>query len=124
MFLYALIEFEWITSPESKSLVLFGIALLFTVLGIWAGLQLNKNKQAPISPRTSRIAPEELDIRPREFEILELMAKGMSNQEIADSLHISLSTVKTHNQNLFVKLDVKRRTQAISKAKEIGLLHE
>lgn len=116
-----MIEFEWITTPESKSLVLFAIAIMFTVIGIWAGLQLNRNKSD--SPPTTRISPDELDIRPCEFEILELMATGMSNQEIADKLHISISTVKTHNQNLFVKLDVKRRTQAVTKAKEIGLLN-
>ncbi len=56
-------------------------------------------------------------ISKREYEVLELMAKGLSNQEIADKLFVSLNTVKTHTSNLFIKLEVKRRTQAIQKAK-------
>lgn len=120
MFLYAMLEFEWVTDPESKSVVLFAIAALFTAIGIWAGLKLNSSPDK--LKATSSVPPDLFDLRPREFEILQLMAEGLSNQEIADALHISLSTVKSHNQNLFAKLDVKRRTQAISKAKETGLL--
>jgi ATP/maltotriose-dependent transcriptional regulator MalT len=61
-------------------------------------------------------------ISKREYEVLELMAQGLSNQEIAEKLFVSLNTVKTHTSNLFVKLDAKRRTQAIQKAKELGLI--
>ncbi|HNC12260.1 MAG TPA: LuxR C-terminal-related transcriptional regulator, partial [Cyclobacteriaceae bacterium] len=56
------------------------------------------------------------------YEVLELMAKGFSNQEIADKLFVSLNTVKTHSSNLFLKLEVSRRTQAVQKAKELQLL--
>ena len=56
----------------------------------------------------------------RELEVLELMAKGLSNQEIANKLFVSLHTVKTHSANLYSKLNVKRRTQAIRKAREIS----
>ncbi len=65
---------------------------------------------------------EQFDLRLRELEILDLMARGLSNQEIADALFLSLNTVKSHNQNLFVKLEVKRRTQAIEKARQLGLI--
>ncbi len=58
----------------------------------------------------------------RELEVLELMAAGFSNQEIGARLFISLSTVKTHSSNLFEKLDVKRRTQAIERGKKLGLI--
>jgi len=64
----------------------------------------------------------ELELSKRELEILGLMAQGHSNEEIAAKLFVSLSTVKTHNQNLFAKLDVKRRTQAIEKAKRLHLI--
>jgi NarL family two-component system response regulator LiaR len=105
------------------------IALIFTVVGIWSGSKLIRPKtiyvQSPVTP-TAPIDPGEklklLGISRREFEVLELMAKGFSNQEIADKLFISLNTVKTHSSNLFIKLDVKRRTQAIEKAKTEGLL--
>ena len=74
----------------------------------------------------SPIVPEEvlreLGISPREYEVLQLMAAGLSNQEIADRLFISLNTVKTHISNLYLKLGVQRRTQAIQKAKEKGLM--
>lgn len=124
LLIYAILEAQWFAAPDHRSLPLFGIALLFTGGGIWAGLQLSNRTDPKHSPPKSapEISPEELDIRPREMEILQLMAEGLSNQEIADQLFISLSTVKTHNMNLFTKLDVKRRTQAVSKAKELGLL--
>ncbi|MBO0799520.1 MAG: response regulator transcription factor, partial [Blastocatellia bacterium] len=65
---------------------------------------------------------QRLGISKREYEVLELMAQGLSNQEIADKLFVSLNTVKTHSSNLFMKLDARRRTQAIHRAKELGLL--
>jgi len=64
----------------------------------------------------------ELELSKRELEVLSLMAEGCSNQEIAARIFVSLSTVKTHNQNLFEKLDVKRRTQAIEKGKRLSLI--
>ena len=65
---------------------------------------------------------QRIGISKREHEVLELMAKGLSNQEIADKLFVSLNTIKTHSSNLFLKLEVSRRTQAIKKAKELGLI--
>ena len=64
----------------------------------------------------------QLELSKRELEILSLLAQGHSNQEIAAKLFVSLSTVKTHIQNLFEKLDVKRRTQAVEKAKRLNLI--
>ncbi|HOO10602.1 MAG TPA: response regulator transcription factor, partial [Cyclobacteriaceae bacterium] len=62
------------------------------------------------------------NISKRELEVLELMAQGLANQEIADKLFVSINTVKTHSSNLFSKLEVGRRTQAIKKAKGLGLI--
>lgn len=110
------------------------LAVIFTALGIWLTLKLSKpkvetvvvEKQVYISrdegflPDTALIS--ELELSKRELEILELMARGHSNQEIAATIFVSLSTVKTHNQNLFAKLDVKRRTQAIEKSRRLSLI--
>ncbi|MBL7807057.1 MAG: response regulator transcription factor [Saprospiraceae bacterium] len=102
------------------------IAILFAGVGIWAGLTWNKRvrlESKVASPLTSRSTlMQQLGITPREFEVLEHMAKGLSNQEIAQSLFVSLNTVKTHLSNLFSKLGVQRRTQAIKKAKDLGIL--
>jgi ATP/maltotriose-dependent transcriptional regulator MalT len=65
---------------------------------------------------------QELGISKREFEVLELIANGLSTREISEKLFISHNTVKTHTSNLFQKLNAKRRTQAVRKAKSLGLL--
>jgi ATP/maltotriose-dependent transcriptional regulator MalT len=64
----------------------------------------------------------ELGITRRELEILELIAGGLSNREIAEKLFVSENTVKTHSSRLFDKLSAKRRTQAVQLGKELGLI--
>ncbi len=102
------------------------VAVLFTALGVWIGRKLlegrKKDPPADPSPAPSPEAARALGISGRELEVLQLMALGHSNQEIADRLFISLPTVKSHTSNLFVKLDVSRRTQAVHKAKAAGIL--
>lgn len=102
------------------------IALLFIGLGIWAGLKLTKKASPPIliQPRIQfdENKIKELGISKREHEVLELISQGLSNQEIADKLFVSLNTVKTHSARLFEKLEVNSRTKAIHKAKELGLI--
>ena len=108
-------------------LVLF-LAVIFAALGGWVVWQLMRDKKptqepsvdSPFSVDLQRL--EETGISQREYEVLQLMAEGLSNQEIADRLYISLNTVKTHSSNLYAKLDVKRRTQAVQKAIELQLL--
>jgi ATP/maltotriose-dependent transcriptional regulator MalT len=101
------------------------VAVMFSVLGVWAGLKLTRKKTIIITNLNfqfdeSRL--EALGISKREYEVLELMAIGLSNQEIADKLFVSLNTIKTHSSNLFLKLEAKRRTQAIQRAKELSLI--
>lgn len=93
--------------------------------------KLTRKKQAsfPAAPPENEAAGhskgemlQRMGITPRELEVLELVAQGLSNQEIADRLFVSLNTVKTHASNIFGKLDAQRRTQAIQKAKALGLL--
>ena len=88
------------------------------------GQRLTRRKVVIATPDFKLNEPElqRLGISKREYEVLELMAQGLSNQEIADKLFVSLNTIKTHSSNLFVKLDARRRTQAVRQAKELGLL--
>ena len=107
-----------------------GIALIFTLLGIWLALKLSKPKTIVVEktiypaekPAVDPAEIQRLGISKRELEVLQLIAKGHSNNEIASELFVSLNTVKTHAAKLFEKLEVNRRTQAIEKAKQIGLL--
>ncbi len=110
------------------------IALTFAALGIWLGLKLTGTKQmivvkeVPVAVAAGGpfIADEkkreDLGITRREFEILELIAQGMSNREIAEKLYVSENTVKTHSSRVFDKLGARRRTQAVQLGKEFGLL--
>lgn len=127
IFLLKFLEYRlWIRELSSAHYVGI-VAILFAVLGIWIGLRLG-GKEMGIAPVPVMKGPDVNEIlrtkgiSQREFEVLQLMAKGCSNQEIADKLFISLNTVKTHTSNLFQKLDVRRRTQAIEYAKRDGLL--
>jgi DNA-binding CsgD family transcriptional regulator len=107
-------------------------AATFAAFGIWLGLRLTRKqivlKEVRISvPSGQPFAVnskklEELEITPRELEILELIAKGLSNREIAEKLFVSENTVKTHSSRVFDKLGAKRRTQAVQLGKEFGLI--
>ena len=61
-------------------------------------------------------------LSPRELEVLHLIAQGLSNQEISERLFLALGTVKGHNQQIFGKLQVQRRTEAVARARELGLM--
>jgi len=118
------IEYRFFVRDLSLEFYLGVVAILFAGLGVWAGLRLTRRKVVIANPDFKLNEPElqRLGISKREYEVLELMAQGLSNQEIADKLFVSLNTVKTHSSNLFMKLDARRRTQAVRRAKEFGLL--
>lgn len=128
------LEFRFLVLDQSLNLYIGIIALLFTGLGIWLTLKLVKpktktvviEKKVFITPEPEFVRNEQelekLAISKRELEVLELMAKGMSNQEIAEQLFVSLNTIKTHSGKVFEKLDVKRRTQAVEKAKRLSII--
>jgi len=108
------------------------IAASFAALGIWLGLRLTPRrtqvvvKEVPV-PSAQPFIPddrkrEDLGFARRERDILELMAQGMSNREIAENLFVSENTVKTHSTRVFSKLGAKRRTQAVQLGKDFGLL--
>ena len=132
LFFLKWLELRYILFDHSLEIYIGSIAVLFTALGIWLALKLSKPKtKTIIVEKEVFISKEEDFIRNQALieqlelsarEILDLMAQGNSNQEIANSIFISLSTVKTHNQNIFEKLDVKRRTQAVEKAKRLQII--
>lgn len=105
-------------------------AAIFAALGIWLGLKLTKKKvilKEVLVPAGQPFVQnarkrQELGITPRELEILELIALGMSNREIAQKLFVSENTVKTHSSRVFDKLGARRRTQAVQMGKEFGLI--
>jgi DNA-binding CsgD family transcriptional regulator len=126
-----LIEFRFLIVEHSLEIYGGLVALLFAALGIWLGLKLTRKEvvvkevSVPTVPEPFAVNEEQqkqLGITKRELEILELIAQGMSNREIADKLFVSENTVKTHSSRLFDKLSAKRRTQAVQIAKEIGLI--
>jgi two-component system, NarL family, response regulator LiaR len=100
------------------------IAVIFLAVGLYLGPQLRRPKADP--PPAPTIAPDErlreLGITPREYEILRLIADGLSNREIGERLFVSENTVKTHSSRLFGKLEVSRRVQAVQKGRELGLI--
>jgi DNA-binding CsgD family transcriptional regulator len=108
------------------------IAATFAVLGIWLGLKLTGRRQTIVVKEIPVPAGgpfvlderkrEDLHITRRELEILELIAQGLSNREIAEKLYVSENTVKTHSSRVFDKLGARRRTQAVQLGKEFGLL--
>lgn len=128
VFLLKLLQYSFIIRDLNLEFYLGVVALLFVVLGAWIGYRLTSRKSSLLpAPVPVRFSVDEDQLRltglsKREFEVLELIAKGNTNQEIADHLFLSLNTVKTHCANLFVKLNAKRRTQAIQRAKELRLI--
>lgn len=128
------LEFRFLVLNHALDIYIGAIALIFTGLGIWLALKLAKPKtQTIIVEKEIYLKPEpdfvlneaeleKLGMSKRELEVLELMAKGMSNQEIAERLFVSLNTIKTHSSKVFEKLDVKRRTQAVEKAKRLSII--
>jgi len=124
-------EYRFLVMEHSIEIYGGMVAATFAALGIWLGLKLTKTKETivvkevpvpagPFVPNQKK--REDLSITPRELEILELIAQGMSNREIAEKLYVSENTVKTHSSRVFDKLGARRRTQAVQMGKELGLL--
>ena len=130
--LLKLVEYRFLVVEHSIEIYGGLIALVFAGIGIWLGLKLTRPKEVVVFKEVaaSATAPfarnegslRELTITRRELEILELIANGMSNREIAEKLFVSENTVKTHSSRLFDKLGAKRRTQAVQLGKQLGLI--
>lgn len=125
-----LVEYRFLVLEHSLEIYGGIVAALFSALGIWLGLKLTRTREVirevavpvagPFERNQERV--EQLGITPRELEILEAMAAGFSNREIAERLFVSENTVKTHAGRVFGKLSAQRRTQAVQRAKEAGLI--
>jgi ATP/maltotriose-dependent transcriptional regulator MalT len=140
LILLQVMEYKFLVLDHSTEVYVTGIAILFTTLGIWVASRIMKPKteihtrtivvekevvtyrEAETNFTVNESLIEQLGISQRELEVLNLMAAGNSNQEIAEQLFLSLNTIKTHTSKLFEKLDVKRRTQAIEKAKRLKII--
>src|SRR5437868_5317668 len=125
-------EYRFLVIEHSIEIYGGMIAATFAVLGIWLGLKLTRTQETIVVKEVPMLAGqafvldekkrEDLSITRRELEILELIAQGMSNREIASKLFVSENTVKTHSSRVFDKLGAKRRTQAVQIGKEMGLI--
>ena len=118
------VEYQYFVRDIPLEFYVGTVAIMFTALGIWAGLRLTRPKivESSVPFQLDEANLRTLGISKREYEVLELIAQGLSNQEIADRLFVSTSTVKTHVSNVLAKLDARRRTQAIQRAKELHII--
>jgi len=134
IFLIRWFEVRYVLADDQLDVYIGIIALLFTGLGIWLAIKLRKpkietvviEKEIHLAPSSEFVLNEteikRLNLSKRELEVLQLMALGLSNQEIADKLFVSLNTIKTHSAQIFEKMEVKRRTQAVDTGKKLGLI--
>ncbi len=133
-------EYRFVIIEHSVELYTGLVAILFATFGIWLGLRITRSRETiretvvvrevlvpvkasmlePFAPNTAQ--QQSLGITPRELEILTLIARGLSNREIATQLFVSENTIKTHCARAFDKLGAARRTQAVQRGKELGLL--
>jgi two-component system, NarL family, response regulator LiaR len=133
-------EYRFVIIEHSVELYGALVAILFATFGIWLGLRITRSRETiretvvvrevlvpaeapalkPFAPSTAH--QQHLGITARELEILTLIARGFSNREIATQLFVSENTVKTHCARAFDKLGAARRTQAVQRGKELGLL--
>ncbi|RYF74645.1 MAG: LuxR family transcriptional regulator [Cytophagaceae bacterium] len=128
-------KYRFMVIDHAMEVYVLLVAAVFVGVGIWVGLRWSAppklaSANVPEQPQKATIISLESDpylvdklgISNRELDVLIQLAKGLSNEEIANQLFVSTNTVKTHLGNLYTKLDVKRRTQAIDKARALGLL--
>jgi ATP/maltotriose-dependent transcriptional regulator MalT len=127
-----LIEYRWLVLEHSVAIYGGLVAALFAALGIWLGRRLTRTKERLVVEQVLVAAPVDfvrddrkvatLGLTPRELEILELIAAGLSNREIGERVHVSENTVKTHSSRVFAKLGAQRRTQAVQLGKALRLI--
>ncbi|WPR70347.1 LuxR C-terminal-related transcriptional regulator [Flavobacterium sp. NG2] len=133
VFILKWLQWKFLIIDNSVDIYVGLVALFFTILGVWIATQLTKPKVETIVIEKEIVVfkneftineaeLKKLNLSNREYEIMLLLAKGYSNATIAQNLFLTLSTVKTHISNLFLKMDVKSRTQVIEKAKRLQII--
>jgi DNA-binding CsgD family transcriptional regulator len=119
-----LVQYRFLIGSLDRDVYTTVIATLFTAVGIWVGYNLIKPKKPKEIPpgEIDQEMLESLKLNDREYEVLNLIAQGHTNKQIADQLFLALPTIKTHTSNLYSKLDVNNRTQAVHKARVIRII--
>lgn len=115
------VEYQYVTKVFTVEIYILLIGMAFMALGLWLGRVLTPQSRAP-EFTLNEAALKSLGITKREYDVLEQLAGGQSNKAIADTLHVSPNTVKTHIARLYEKLEVSQRVQAIQKAKDLQLI--
>lgn len=116
------VEYKWLVRDIGQHLYVFIIALFFMILGIWFSFKVLPNKRDNDSFEINEAAIKALGLSSRELEVLEKLEQGMTNQQIADTLFVSVNTIKTHLKNGFIKLEVSNRTEAVNKLKKLKII--
>lgn len=134
VFVLKWMQWKFVLVDNAIDIYIGAIALFFTILGVWVASQIMRPKvetlivekeiivQPPETFTLNTAELQKLNLNNREYEVLQLLAKGHSNADIAANLFLSVSTIKTHVSNLYFKMDVKSRTQAITKAKLLKII--
>jgi DNA-binding CsgD family transcriptional regulator len=136
LFLMRWLELRLIIFNHAFEIYAAIIAMMFTVLGIWLAIKLMNPGVKVVEQIVEKVYPaqnspiftlneeafEASGLSKRELDVLQLMDSGLSNQEMAARLFVSLNTIKTHISKIFEKLEVNRRTQAVEKARRLGLI--
>lgn len=133
LFLMKWLEWRFIIIDHALELYAGALAIIFTLLGIWLAVKLTRPKTNTIIVEKEVFVKSDdfvlddkeltrIGLSKRELEVLQLMAQGLSNHQIAEQLFVSLNTIKTHSSKVFEKLEVQRRTQAVDKAKKLCLI--
>lgn len=115
------LEYRYLTRAFTGEFYMVLIAVMFTALGVWLGARLTPAARPADFEKNER-ALAALGVTEREYEVLELVAAGRSNKEIARALSVSPNTVKTHLARLYEKLEARRRTEAVDKARALALI--
>lgn len=115
------LEYQYLARVFSREIYIAVIGTACAAGGVWVGWKLT-SRAAPAPFARNAAAQASLGLTGQEMKVLERLAAGQSNKEIARSLGLSPNTVKTHLANVFAKLEVARRTQAIGKARDLQLI--
>jgi DNA-binding CsgD family transcriptional regulator len=121
-FLLSWLDYQRFARSFAGEIQIFLVATLFLALGVWAGGRLFAGRAAPAEFDGNPDVQRTLGLSAREMEVLALLADGLANKEIAARLHVSPNTVKTHVARVLEKLGARRRTEALARARELGIL--
>lgn len=124
LILFKVSSYTMMSGDLSTEFAIAGIAVVFFFVGVFIHKKsLNQSRENREEATLNLEKVSELGISNREYEVLEKISAGLSNKEIAEALFVSESTIKTHVSSVLLKLDAKRRTQAIRKAKALNIIH-